>query len=75
LNVHSICWSVSTADQLLYGALHGTAVRYAAEQRDLSESIAELREIAGRVIMCWRRLPASRPGRGMPTRPAMSGMS
>jgi hypothetical protein len=39
--------SESTADQLLYSALHGTAVRYAAEKRDLSESIAELREIAG----------------------------
>ena len=30
----------------LYGALHGTAIRYAAEKRYLAESIAELREIA-----------------------------
>jgi hypothetical protein len=37
---------MSTADQLLYSALHGTAIRYAAEQRDLTASIAELREIA-----------------------------
>jgi hypothetical protein len=37
---------MSTPDQLLYSALHGTAMRYAAEQRDLAESIAELREIA-----------------------------
>src|SRR5215207_4290986 len=37
---------MSGADQLLYSALHGTAVRYAAEQRDLTASIAELREIA-----------------------------
>jgi hypothetical protein len=34
-------------DQLLYSALHGTAMRSAAEKRDLAESIAELREIAG----------------------------
>jgi hypothetical protein len=37
---------MSTKDQLLYSALHGTAMRYAAEQRDLAESIAELRKIA-----------------------------
>src|SRR5215207_5990947 len=37
---------MSTDDPLLYSALHGTAVRYAAEQRDLTASIAELREIA-----------------------------
>src|SRR5215207_9947932 len=38
---------MSNADQLLCSALHGTAaVRYAAEQRDLTASIAKLREIA-----------------------------
>jgi hypothetical protein len=37
---------MSTKDQLLYSDLHGTAMRYAAEQRNLAESIAELREIA-----------------------------
>ncbi|HMI34989.1 MAG TPA: hypothetical protein VK499_12875 [Propionibacteriaceae bacterium] len=37
---------MSTPDQLLYVALHGTAMRYAAEKRDLAASIAELREIA-----------------------------
>ena len=37
---------MSTKDQLLYSALHGTAMRYAVEKRDLAESIAELREIA-----------------------------
>jgi hypothetical protein len=37
---------MSTPDQLLFSALHGTAMRYAAEQRNLDESIAELREIA-----------------------------
>jgi hypothetical protein len=37
---------MSTNDQLLYSALHGTAMRYAAERRNLDESIAELREIA-----------------------------
>jgi hypothetical protein len=33
-------------DQLLHSALHGTAVRYAAERRKLEESIEELRQIA-----------------------------
>ena len=33
-------------DQLLYSALHGTAMRYAAERRNLDESIEELRQIA-----------------------------
>jgi hypothetical protein len=37
---------MATEDQLLYNALHGTAMRYAAEKRNLAESIAELREIA-----------------------------
>jgi hypothetical protein len=37
---------MSTPDQLLSVALHGTAMRYAAERRNLAESIAELREIA-----------------------------
>ena len=37
---------MSTKDQLLSTALHGTAMRYAAEKRDLAESIAELRGIA-----------------------------
>jgi hypothetical protein len=30
---------------LLYSALHGTAMRYAAERRSLDESIEELRQI------------------------------
>jgi hypothetical protein len=38
---------MSTKDQLLSVALHGTAMRYAAARRDLGESIAELREMAG----------------------------
>ena len=37
---------MSTEDQLLYSALHGTAMRYAAERRNLDESIEELRQIA-----------------------------
>ena len=32
--------------RLLSTALHGTAMRYAVEKRDLAESIAELRQIA-----------------------------
>jgi hypothetical protein len=38
---------MSTKDQLLYSDLHGTAMRYAAERRNLADSIAELHEIAG----------------------------
>jgi hypothetical protein len=45
-NLYSIRWSMSTKDQLLRTALHGTAMRYAAERRNLDESIEELREIA-----------------------------
>jgi hypothetical protein len=37
---------MSSKDQLLYSALHGTAIRYAAERRNLDESIQELRQIA-----------------------------
>jgi hypothetical protein len=37
---------MSTKDQLLYSALHGTAMRHAAERRELAESIAELRQMA-----------------------------
>jgi hypothetical protein len=37
---------MSTKDQLLYSALHGTAMCYAAERRNLAESIEELRQIA-----------------------------
>jgi hypothetical protein len=46
-NVCSIRWAMATKDLLLYSALHGTAMRSAAEKRDLAESIAELHEIAG----------------------------
>jgi hypothetical protein len=37
---------MSIPDQLLYSALHSTAMRYAAERRNLDESIEELRQIA-----------------------------
>jgi hypothetical protein len=37
---------MSTKDQLLFVALHGTAMRYAAEKSALAEAITELREIA-----------------------------
>jgi hypothetical protein len=37
---------MSPPDQLLYSALHGTAMRYAAERRNLHESIEGLRQIA-----------------------------
>jgi hypothetical protein len=37
---------MSRKEQLLYSAVHGTAMRCAAENSDLAESIAELRELA-----------------------------
>jgi hypothetical protein len=37
---------MSTQAQLLYSALHGTAMRYAAERRNLDGSIEELRQLA-----------------------------
>ena len=37
---------MSTKDQLLNSALHGTAMRYAGEKRNLDESIEELCQIA-----------------------------
>jgi hypothetical protein len=37
---------MSTTDQLLSVALHGTAMRYAAEKSNLAKAITELREIA-----------------------------
>jgi hypothetical protein len=37
---------MSTKAQLLYSDVHGTAMRYSAERRDLAESIAELRQLA-----------------------------
>jgi hypothetical protein len=37
---------MSTKDELLYSALHSTAMRYAAERRNLDKSIEELRQIA-----------------------------
>ena len=59
----------------LYEALHGTAIRYAAEKRNLTESIAELREIPNGHDDILLRRPASRPARGTPARLSMSGMS
>jgi hypothetical protein len=38
---------MSAQDKALYNALHATAVRCAAERRNLANSIDELREIAG----------------------------
>ena len=60
-------------DQLLFSDLHGTAMRFAAERRDLAESIAELRQIAdghndvlaeaaGVSAGAWYARPSTRPG-------------
>ena len=58
---------------LLYSSLHGTAMRYAAERRDLATSIAELRrlaaghdevlaEAAGIIAGAWYASPATHVG-------------
>jgi hypothetical protein len=60
----------------LFEALHGTAIRYAAEKRNPAESIAELREIAnGHDDILAEAGPAPRPARGTPARLPVSGMS
>jgi hypothetical protein len=62
-----------TQAQLLYSDLHGSAMRFAAERRDLAESIAELRQIAdgneavlseaaGITVGSWYAWPSTRPG-------------
>ena len=64
---------MSTSAQLLYSALHGTAMRFAAEKRDLAESISELRQIAdghdevlaeaaGITVGSWYAWPATHVG-------------
>jgi hypothetical protein len=72
-DVCSIRWGYEHQDQLLYSALHGTAMLYAAELRDLSDSITELREMAdgrndvlaeaaGITAGSWYAKPASHVG-------------
>ena len=64
---------MATDDQLLYSALHSTAMRYAAERRNLQESIDELRQIAdgrdeviaeaaGITVGAWYAWPSTHAG-------------
>ena len=64
---------MSTRDQLLYSALHGTAMRFAAERRNLADAIADLRELAGGrddilaeaagvTVGSWYAWPSTHPG-------------
>jgi hypothetical protein len=64
---------MSTRDQLLYSALHGTAMRFAAERRNLANAISELRELAGGrddilaeaagvTVGSWYAWPSTHPG-------------
>ena len=64
---------MTTGDQLVYSDLHSSALRFAAEQRSLAESIAELHQIAyghddvlaeaaGISAGAWYAWPATRPG-------------
>jgi hypothetical protein len=56
-------------------ALHGTAMRYAAERRNLDESIEELRQIADGRNDILAEAASITPGLGMPARPLTSAMS
>ena len=62
-----------TSHGVLYSSLHGCALRYAAEKRDLAKSIAELRrlaaghdemlaEAAGITAGAWYASPATHVG-------------
>jgi hypothetical protein len=61
---------MSTKDRLLNSALHGTAMRYAAERRNLDESIEELADgrndilaqAAGITAGSWYASPATHVG-------------
>jgi hypothetical protein len=66
---------MGTNDQLLFSALHGTAMRYAAERRNLDESIEELRQIADSRNDIPAEAASSLPGLGMPAGPPMLAMS
>jgi hypothetical protein len=66
---------MSTRISLLYSALHGTAMRYAAERRSLDASIEELRQIADGRNDTSPRQQASLPDLGTPARPLMSATS
>jgi hypothetical protein len=60
---------MSTPDQLLYSALHGTAMRYAAGRRNLDESIEELRQIADSRNDLLAEAAGITAGPGMPAPP------
>ena len=64
---------MATPDNLLYSALHGTAWRYAVEQRNLAEAIAEIHELAagrndilaraaGTTVGAWWASPTTKVG-------------
>ena len=74
-NTHSILRSMSTKDQLLYSALHGTAMRYAAERRNLDEAIEELRQIADGRNDILAEAAGITAAPGMPAQPPTSAMS
>jgi hypothetical protein len=61
-----------TKAELFYSAVHGTAMRYAAERRNLDESIAELRQLADGHDDVLAEAAESRLVRGSPGHPHMS---
>jgi hypothetical protein len=54
---------MSTKEQLLYSALHGTAMRYAAELREIAGGHDHVfAEAAGITAGSWYAWPSTRPG-------------
>jgi hypothetical protein len=68
-------YSMQWAMDYLYEASYGTAIRYAAEKRNLAESIAELHEIANGHDDILAEAAGITAARGTPARLPMSGMS
>ena len=67
---------MSTKDQLLYSALHGAAMRYAAERCNLDEAIEELCQIAdSRNDILAEAAGLTARASGMPAQPPMLVMS
>ncbi|HEX5905446.1 MAG TPA: hypothetical protein VFY56_00380 [Propionibacteriaceae bacterium] len=66
---------MSTKDQLLYSALHGTAIGYAAEPRNLDEAIEELRQVADGRNDILAEAAGITAGLGMPVLRLMLAMS
>ena len=66
---------MATSDRLLFSALHGTAMRYAAERRNLDESIEEHATLPMAAMTSWPKPQESLRDRGTPGLPLILAMS